>query len=220
MNCNNQPSRVTQEDFACVGDIAVNCDQKKLCIAINDAMDFDLRPLLCDFFNEAFAVWDEVQAYQDAVKACEEDPECETPPVEPVNYAEKLMLICGGDFYGCNSATNHHLGLKKLLLYYSYARYLPKNGYNDTPTGVMVKTNEFAMSAPLKEVQAIADEYRTKGYETFKGLASFICANHSLFNSSSCTCGKCDRNPKAVGYGVSGSIIKKSGFIKKRRGHL
>lgn len=201
-------------DFNNVGLVAAHCDLKKLNIAEKEAYNFDLGELFCDFWDEVIEIWNEIDAYLAELAACEADPECETPPVIPDDYQQKYNLIYGGEFTGCNGKTRNHLGVKAILVYYTYARYVILNGYNDTPTGIVTKTNDFSIPKPLKELEMFADKYRSMGKVSFDKTVGFLCANTEYFtwtDCKKCGCGteKCQGRTKAKGYGFTSSTISK-----------
>lgn len=225
--CNNEENIIEQIDFECVGDVAKHCDLKKLCIAISEAQDFDMDNLFCDFWQDILSYNTIVDnydiAYEDyliALAECEADPECTTPPTEPTkpeNYDIYKNLICGGSFIGCGDKQRTHAGIKKILVYYAYSRYLILNQQSDTPYGTVRKTNEFSMPTPLKEVQSFADKYRTMAYESYKKTMSFLCKNTDIFvdwnnkECGKCGCGgNCESGTKAKGYGFRSSTISKN----------
>lgn len=216
MNCPISNTYITASDFAIIGDVARHCDLGKLTIAINEAKDFDLNERFCGYWDEILLIWDEINAYQTAFDECEEDPECEDPPVVPDDYADKLALICGGTFTGCNGKPAKHFGVKRVWLYYAYSRYLVLNGFNDTPNGSVAKTNDFSIPTPLKEVQQFADKYRTMGYESAKGVKTYVSINNNVFNFDGVVCLPCGCDggcgtchTKAKGYGIKGRVIYK-----------
>ena len=225
--CDNEYNIIIQSDFDCIGVVAKHCDNAKLCIAISEAQDFDLSELLCGMWDYVLSVNASVveydllyDAYLIELAACEENPDCDTPPVapvEPLDYDLNKQLLCGGSFVGCNDRVFKFKGVKQILAYYAYSRYLILNGFNDTAVGSVRKTNEFSIPTPLKEVQSFADKYRTMGYESAKKLFPFICANKDVFvdldekHCGGCACGNgCNSATKAKGYGFKSSIIKKS----------
>lgn len=227
--CNNPDNIIVQADFSCIGDVAKHCVTDKLCIAIFEAQEYDLSELFCDFWPDIVEIAKEVQEYETDYAAylidlaeCEADPDCETPPIEPiepVNYAEKRNLICGGSFEGCNGKTKTHLGIKNILVNYAYSRYVILNGFSDTASGNVKKTNEFSLPTPMKELQAFADSYRTKGYLSYKKTLDFLCKNKDVFTDftyddcGDCGCGgKCNGKTKAKGYGFKGSNIIKTNY--------
>lgn len=195
-------------DYANFGIVATHCDLRKLDIAEKEAYNFDLSELFCDSWEQIIEIWDEVNAYI----TCLETPECIA--VIPTDYTTKYSLIFGGEYTGCNGKTRKQDGVKAILIYYSYARYLALNRYNDTPTGLVNKTNDFSIQVPIKELEGFADKYRNMGYISFNRTIGFMCANSSMFNWNDCKqcgCGtdKCNGGTKAKGYGFRGSNIGK-----------
>ena len=68
MNCDNINNIINQSDFDCIGQVAKHCDLQKLCVAINEAQDFDLSELFCDFWNEILEINNELKAYEESQK--------------------------------------------------------------------------------------------------------------------------------------------------------
>lgn len=205
-----------QQDYTCIGIIAKHCDNSKLCVAERQAMDFDLKPLYCDFWIDILTIWDEIIAYRAEVAACDINPECTTPPVEPENYDYKVNLIFGGEFTVCNGKKSTHAGVARVLTYYSYARYVMLNGFNDTATGLVQKTNEFSIPIDQKSLKDLSDQYRNMGFATFNETINYLCTNKDVFSDftpddcggfgcGSKSCG----GTKAKGFGFrSGNITK------------
>lgn len=181
-----------QEDFACIAQIARHCDNDKLCIAVDEAWLFDLSPLLCDFVMDVEDNWDTA--------------------TEPWN-----TLINGGEYEGCSGHTKRHKGLKTVLVYYAYARYVMLNGFNDSPNGmVQKKTNQFSLPKPMKEVEMFSDKYRSMGYYLWQQVEAYLCLNQDEFtgydacNCKPCGCnGCCNSKTQARGYGFNGSNVSK-----------
>lgn len=209
---------VQQSDFKCVGDVAVHCDLSKLCIAINEAEEFDLSSLFCDFWPTIVKINTEVSEYKTLLAAynkciADEEPDCIVPNV-PENYEIKNSLINGGNYTSCNGKTKNHLGVKRILVYYSYARYCIINNFNDTPNGAVSKTNDFSIPKSIKELESFSNKYRTMGFESYKKTLDFICHNKEVFTDTNCLdceicgcdCDKCGVT-KAKGYGIRGRNI-------------
>lgn len=221
MNCDSINNIINQSDFDCIGQVAKHCDLQKLCVAINEAQDFDLSELFCDFWNTILDINSEIKAYQQAYREYEdclldEDSEDCVEPEIPEYYDEKVNLICGGGFEVCNGKMERHKGVKRILVYYSYSRYLPINEFNDTPNGQVSKTNQFSIPKSLKEIQGFADKYRNMGLESYKRTIKFLCVNRDIFTNfnskdcGGCNCGDdCSGKTKVKGYGFKGSIISK-----------
>lgn len=191
--------------YNCIGTVAQHCDSNKLCISENEASNYDLAELFCDFWYEIEQIQIEVKAYEDAP---------EPKPEPPVNYAEKKQLLEGGTFLDCDSKQRPFGGVYKMLAMYSYSRYVILNGFSDTPNGVVTKTNEFSIPKSLKELETFADKYRNMGRIEFKRTQQFICSNNTIFNydhcpKNKCGCGakKCSEGTQAKGYGFKGRNI-------------
>lgn len=210
--------KLIQSDYNCIGQVAMHCNLEKLCIAQEQSTEFDLEELYCNDWIDILAIWNEIIDYRIAVEVCDADPDCDTPPTEPIDYALKVNLIEGGTYTNCNGKTATHNGVKRVLVYYSYGRYVLLNGNNDTASGLVTKTDQFAIPKTQKELEGIADQYRNMGLISFEKTIKFLCANKTtfdFFNSNTCKykcgCG-CDDNcggTKARGYGLRSSNISK-----------
>lgn len=187
-----------------IGILAKHCDLNKLCVAENEASNFDLAELFCDFWMEIETIANEVEAYI-------ADPQLP----EPTNYAEKTFLLNGGTYLDCSEKQRPFEGIYKIMAYYSYARYVVLNGFNDTATGMVTKTNEFSIPKTLKELESFADKYRTMGRISFERTESYICQNSEIFDYSHCPKDKCGcgsekcGSTKAKGYGFKSRNINK-----------
>lgn len=183
---------LTQSDFSVVGQVAKHCNLEKLNIAINEAIIFDLKPLLCELFFEVDANWSDTEG-------------------------EWFDLINPKEFEGCNGKTKSHQGLKNVLIRYSYARYTILNSVDDTPNGGVTKSNDWSIPKPYKELSQISDRYRSMGYELWKEVEAYICLNKDVyidsgFDCKPCGCnGKCGSKTSFKGYGIKGSNISKYG---------
>jgi hypothetical protein len=188
--CNNQISIIEQSDFDCIGQVAKHCDLPKLCIAIQEAQTFDLLPLLCsDFYSDVLDNF------------------------ETVGYKD---LFCGSTFLGCGNKKQIHFGLKRVLVYYSYSRYILINAYNDTANGLVQKQNDWSVPTPLKEIQNISDRYRNMAKDCFEMTLKYLCKNKATFTkfesaSCKCDCGSCEdcQQKTKKHYGIRTFVIKK-----------
>lgn len=196
---------LNRQQYNCIGTVAQHCDSNKLCISENEASNYDLAELFCDFWFEIENIQIEVKAYEDAP---------EPKPEPPVNYAEKKQLLEGGTFLDCDSKQRSFGGIYKILAMYSYSRYVILNGFSDTPNGIVSKTNEFSIPKALKELETFADKYRNMGRIEFKRTQQFLCSNKEIFDydncpDNKCGCGakKCSGETMAKGYGFNGRNI-------------
>jgi len=194
------------QQYNCIGILAKHCDLSKLCVAENEASNFDLAELFCDFWVEIEQINAEIIAYDNA-----EDPK---PPV-PENYTEKKALLDGGNYTDCGGKLRPFEGIYKIMAYYSYSRYVMLNGFNDTATGLVQKTNEFSIPIDQKALNNFADKYRNMGLISFERTQRYICQNTTIFDYTHCPKDKCgcgsDKcgGTKAKGYGFRSSNVNK-----------
>lgn len=184
---------ILQTDFTAIGQVAKHCNLDKLNIAIEEAILFDLKPLLCDLFFEIDANWDD----------------------ESGIWSD---LIMPKEFEGCNGKPKSHQGLKNVLIRYAYSRYTILNSLDDTPNGGVTKNNDWSIPKPYKELSQISDRYRSMGYELWKEVEAYICLNIESYDNASFDCkpcgcnGKCGSKTSSKGYGIKGSNISKYGL--------
>ena len=191
MDCNNIPKYLVPADFECVGIVAKHCDLSKLCIATEEAKNFDLINLFCyEFIADILENWN-----------LEESSE---------NYQKYNKAICGGTYTDCNGKLQNNIGLKKLWVYYSYSRYILLNGFNDTPNGMVQKQNEWSMPTPLKELNDFSNKYRSMASSFYENVLGYLCENKSDFPKfNDC---KCKLNCACEGKCSCGKAKKLSGF--------
>lgn len=192
--------------YNCIGILAKHCDLSKLCVAENEASNFDLAELFCDFWVEIEQINAEIIAYDDAPLP---------KPEQPANYTEKKALLYGGNYTDCGGKLRPFEGIYKIMAYYSYARYVMLNGFNDTATGLVQKTNEFSIPIDQKALNNFADKYRNMGLISFERTQRYICQNTTIFDYTHCPKDKCgcgsDKcgGTKAKGYGFRSSNVNK-----------
>lgn len=177
-----------QSDFTGIGSVATHCDLKKLQIAINEAIEFDLKPLLCDIYFDVNDNWSDTEG-------------------------EWFDLIAPKEFDGCNNRKKSHSGLKNVLIRYSYARYVILNPFDDTPNGGVTKSNDWSIPKPYADLKQVSDRYRSMAYEQWKEVEAYLCLNRDVYDvdyldCSPCGCnGKCGSKTKSKGYGIRGTNI-------------
>ena len=184
---------ITKSDFAGIGNIATHCNNSKLQIAINEAKQFDLKPLLCDWYGVAVDNWES------------EDPEWSA-------------AINGGTYENCSGNDFEFAGLFAALKYFAYARYIVLNNYDDTPNGGVTKTNEWSVPKPLKELQAFSDKYRVMAMQIWKDTKGYLCSNKDIldFNHADCSdcgCGSgCGDAVNTKGFGLKSTNVGRYGL--------
>ena len=209
---------LTQEDFNYIGQVAKHCDLPKLSIASSEAQDFDAAELFCPNWEYLAEIIAEVKAYEVALAAYElEEEPAGDPPIEPDNYAEKVLLVYGGTYEDKRGINVKQIGLIRTLTYYAYARYVILNGFSDTPNGLVSKSNDFSIPKSLKELEMFADKYRSMGFAGVKSNLKYLCFKSDIFTNfipgDSCKefeCGTedCERT-NTKGTGLRGSNIMK-----------
>lgn len=195
-------------DFAAIGQLAKHCNLEKLEIAVNEAILFDLKPLLCDLFYEVEDNWGGTGDFNSDFNS---DFSINNQMDE--DYSN---LIYAHEYIGCNDKTKSHQGLRDVLARYAYARYVILNPFDDTPNGGVTKNNEWSIPKPYNELKQVSDRYRTMAYQQWLDVEAFICFNRetytdaNLCNCKPCGCnGCCGSKTKAKGYGIKGRNISK-----------
>src|SRR5690606_15615393 len=163
--------QLNRNDFTGLGNVAKHCNLEKLDIAVNEAIQFDLKPLLCDLFLEVEANWEDIDGIW-------------------------FDLIYPLEFEGCNEKPKSHQGLKKVLTYYAYARYVLINNFDDTPNGGVNKTNEWSIPKPYADLKTVAERYRNMGYDLWKEVEMYICLNEDVYPDADFECSPCGCNGK------------------------
>lgn len=179
---------IIHSDFEKIGIVAKHCNLQKLDIAVNEAIYFDLKPVLCGLFLVVSEKWDDVT--DEAVK----------------------NIVLPKKYDGCGGKETEHQGLKKVLLYYAYARYILINNFDDTGSGAVQKTNDFSIPKPLKELQSVANQKKEMAIFLFNEVQAYICKNkeeYSEYDFSRCA-------PCGCGSGSCGSPQAVRPFFKSR----
>lgn len=183
---------VTIEDYFSVVDVAKHCNYPKLDIAIDEALNFELPEILCEYY----------QIVLDAFEA--EEP------------TEEQLKILNGDTFQCGRTTKKFLGAKKLLVYYSFANYLLNSHLHDTGLGFKQKTDQYSIPTPIKDIKEHTNKYRNMGYAIVKQLKEYLCHlpeiqfqyGLNLMCDCGCSSGDCDFTEKRI-YKFKPKVIKK-----------
>jgi len=194
------------EDFRKVTIMTATCNKAKLDTAINTSRILKIDSLLCyDFVSDIISKWRLINALT---------PEDPVPP-ELVNY---VKLIEGGEYQDCKDKVKNMEGFKTLWIYYAYGEYTRINHFDDTPNGLVGKTNEFSMPTPNGDVNNFAFKYENMGKFVFENIKEYLCLNKDLFPKfDACDC---VLSCGCVGTCGCGGTKKVTGFkfkvIKKR----
>ena len=171
---------LTIDDFKIV-EIAQHCDWDKLNIAIDDALKFDLPGITEEYYGLILDAFN-----KEVNKVSSEFSD---------NFSTDFDTddLINGTNYKCGNRTINFLGLKDMLVYYSYANYLMNSTMNDSGIGFVKKTDQFSVPTPLKDIKEFVNSYRNRGYAIFKQLKKYVCHIPELANeynlSLNCDCG-------------------------------
>lgn len=182
---------LTLKDFEIV-DVATHCDYKRLDIAIDEALNFDLPETLCEYYDVVLNALNSEEKTED-----------------------QLSLLNGGTFK-CGKVTKKFLGVKQMLVYYSYANYIYRGASTNTGFGQVKKESDFSIPVPLSEIKEISITFKNMGYSIVKMLKEYIChlpelrKEYDLECDCNCGCvdGKCNQT-KTNTFSFKPLIIKK-----------
>ena len=150
---------ITIEDIAAVKPISLNTDvQKKLNTFIQEAQEFDLVKFLGDAFYMAieadFAAQPSLETYSDLFNGCE---------------------------YTYNGVQYRHRGLKTVLIYYAYAKYLANAQSNQTAFGNVVKTNTDSTPISDKTITRQVEQALSGAYKYQSDVNDYLNRNSSTY---------------------------------------
>lgn len=136
---------ITRNDIAQVRQISNTPNDAKLNEMIIDAQMLDLQPLLGEiFFNKLVA--------------------------SPTDYDELL----NGGAYELNGQSYINYGLKKVIVYFSYARYMMFGAVTDTPFSTVLKTNENSQPVDASTKKSIYTMNRDSAYQVWENVKNYL----------------------------------------------
>ena len=131
---------LTIRDFEIV-DVATHCDYKRLDMAIEEVLNFDLPETLCEYYDVV-------------LNALNSEEKTE----------EQLSLLNGGVFK-CGKVTKKFLGVKQMLVYYSYANYIYRGASTNTGFGQVKKESDLDNDKGDDDRVALMTIHLAKGLE-------------------------------------------------------
>lgn len=203
---------IKQQDFKGIGLLTAHCNLNKLNTAINFARTFKLDQLLCyGFTQDVIDKWREINVIQP-------DPVSGTKII-PLELEKYVSLINGSDFLDSRENTKRQAGIKTLWIYYAYAEYVRINHFDDTPNGLVGKSNEFSIPTPTGDINNFSYKYDNMAKQIFTDIKEYLCINKDIFTKfDACDC---DLSCGCSGSCSCGKIKKVTGFrysqVKKRR---
>ena len=193
---------ISVNDFGCVGVVTSSCNMSKLCIAVNDAMSYDLEGLLCyDFMHDVISQWRalnvlnaDISALAVKLRLKEISQEQYDAEVDLKNIAIAAMvnysdLINGSVYTDRAGKHQRQQGIRALWVFYAYAHYIKINPYDDTPNGLVNKSSDFSMPVPMAELNSLSTSYRNRAKFSMDKIKEYLCINKDLFPKfDACDC--------------------------------
>jgi NMD protein affecting ribosome stability and mRNA decay len=103
-----------------------------------------------------------------------------------------VLALLDGDTYEYDSKTYFNVGLKQVVAYYAYAKYILVAGQKDTPFGLVQKNSQNSEHISTARIKEIATSTKQSAYEYWVQVQLFLdrnSANYPLW-SSSCSVSK------------------------------
>jgi hypothetical protein len=152
---------ITFNDFSAYKDISRNIDKNKdLEPYILQAQRMDLEPLLGNAF------------YLDVF----------TKTLYPVGSpaTNEYDDLVNGVTYSDGTNTIQYYGLKPIIIYYSYARFIDNNDFRVTKYGNRIKENEFSSNAG-SQTQRHVNNARSSAKYYVDNLINYLCKNSTSY---------------------------------------
>jgi hypothetical protein len=158
---------ITITDIQDFKPLSKNTDtKKKVDPFIQEAQEFDLRPFMGDEFY---------------LKLVSEFKALPTPFPDP-NYKN----LFEGNIWSKNGKTYENPGLRAVLVYYSYARYLNKANTNSTAFGMVQKENPDSTPITDRTIDRLVGQSMNGAKAYLNRVEYFIKCNTELFPEYDC----------------------------------
>jgi len=176
-----EPLLITKSDFIPYRNLTVNMDDsKRLEPFILEAQRIDLGNLLGKRLY--FDIMANIVSYNAGIAAADASSTTYTPtPGE--QWFQKLLNGCSYTYtWPDHSATTKiYAGLKPVLVYLSYARFVRSDNVRSTQSGFVKKTVDFSTQISDKEIQAVASRAEADANAFFTGTEDFMADNADYF---------------------------------------
>jgi len=127
--------------------VAIGYDETDFNKFIKEAIEFDIQELMCEeFFNKIFY-------------------ETESPEI--------TKLLEGGS-YSHENKTYHFRGLKDVIAYFTYARFVMNANVSSTSHGFVHKTTPHSEPLDFKERKDYKEKYRIEANKLFNHIERFL----------------------------------------------
>lgn len=158
---------LTLSDFLTITSISASLNgDKKLLPYVGEAQQFDLKEVMGSAF------------YLDLVKDFEGSPQL-----------QKYSDLWNGSEWICNGKTYRHEGLKTVLIYFSYSRYILNSSQQETAFGIVLKQEQNSEYVSEKTILRKADNAKSGAFAYMDDVIRFLNDNstdYPLWISSYC----------------------------------
>jgi len=176
-----EPLLITKSDFISYRNLTVNMDDsKRLEPFILEAQRIDLSNLLGKRLY--FDMMANITSYNAGVAAADAASTTYSLTADE-QWFQKLLTGCGYTYTwpDRSTTTKIYAGLKPVLVYLSYARFVRSDNVRSTQSGFVKKTVDFSTQISDKEIQAVASRAEADANAFFSGAEDFMIDNAAYF---------------------------------------
>lgn len=171
---------ISKTDFQPYRNLTVNMDDsKRLEPFILEAQRIDL----CNMLGKRlyFDMINNIETYNAGIAA-----QTEGHPYQPTTDENWFKQLLNGSSYTHTWAdgattTKQYAGLKPVLVYLSFARFVRSDNIRSTQSGFVKKTVDFSTQISDKEIQAVAARAETDANAFFSAVQDFMADNAAYF---------------------------------------
>jgi hypothetical protein len=113
--------------------------------------------------------------------------------------ASNLLLLNGDTFTDCNGNTIKHRGVRFVLAYLNFSRYIGESMINDTFTGFVVKTRPDSEQISEGYIKRLQLENRSIALKEFEIIKEYLDSKTDIFTLWSCTSKRKPFTPRLTG---------------------
>lgn len=136
--------------------VAIGCSEQSFNIYIEEAQEFDLQPLIGEFFFNSL--------------------------LKNKDNTDWQSLMNGGT-YEYKKTSYRHSGIKKVLSYFTYARYMLKSNIVSSSHGLVIKKTPNSEPINLQERKNFYYSYQKDANTLFNGVNTYIKRNSNIFKN-------------------------------------
>jgi len=95
--------------------------------------------------------------------------------------ADNVILLDGGSFQDCQDNTIHFEGLRMVLAYFIYSKYIVKSKISDSFTGMVNKNRSEATDMSKGAIKDEQNDSRKIAFDEWDLVRAFLCENSDLY---------------------------------------